>query len=384
MKNFEYYNPTRIVFGKGTIAKLAELVEEDSRVLLIYGGGSIKQNGVYQQVRAALGARTVFEFNGIEPNPHYETCLKAVELARRERVDFLLAVGGGSVIDATKFIAAALDYGGSEPWDILLDWSLVQSAMPFGAVLTLPGTGSEMNGGSVISNKGANQKLYFMSESTFPAFSILDPETTFSLPERQFANGTTDAYVQVLEQYLTYPADAPLTDRYAEGLMLTILEEAPKIQADPRNYAARANLMWCATQALNGLIGCGVPQDWASHQIGHELTALYGIDHGRTLAVVMPRVLRHQKARKREKLLQYAARVWGILDGSEDDRIEQAVVRTERFFQSLGVGTRKADYQIPAEAAKLVAERLAARGALIGEHMDLGRKEVEEILAMGD
>lgn len=380
MMNFVYHNPTKIVFGRGTIAQLPELIPATARVLMTYGGGSIKQNGVYDQVRQAMTGRTLFEFGGIEPNPTYETCLQAVALAKAERLDYLLAVGGGSVIDGTKFIAAALKYAGSDPWDLLLDWSKIQQAVPFGTVLTLPGTGSEMNGGSVISRQTDHQKLFFITPVTFPAFSILDPETTFSLPDRQFANGTIDAFVQVLEQYLTYPVDAPLQDRFAEGILLTILEETPKVLRDPRNYAARANLMWCATHGLNGLIACGVPQDWASHMIGHELTALYGVDHGRTLALVMPRMMRHQRARKREKLLQYAARVWNLRDGDEEQRIDEAIARTGAFFQQLGVSTTLADHGVPPEAAGLVAQRLADRGLKLGEHEDLGSAEVEEIL----
>lgn len=381
MQNFVYYNPTRIVFGKGTIAQLSGLVPAERRVMLTYGGGSIRHNGVYDQVTDALAGRAVVEFGGIEPNPSYETCLKAVELAERERVDFLLAVGGGSVIDGTKFIAAALRYAGEDPWDLLLDWSKITSAVPFGTVLTLPGTGSEMNGGSVISRKATHEKLYFITEHTYPQFSILDPETTFSLPPRQFANGTVDAFVQVLEQYLTYDVNAPLQDRFAEGILRTIIEEAPKVQANPRDYDARANLMWCATNGLNGWIACGQPQDWASHMIGHELTALYGVDHGQSLALVMPRVMRHQRARKRQKLLQVAERVWGLHGGSSEQRIDQAIDRTEEFFRSLGVGTQLSDYRIPAEAARLVADRLAQRKMLLGEHQDLGRREVEEILS---
>lgn len=382
MLNFTYHNPTAIVFGRGTIAKLPELIPAADRVLLIYGGGSIKRNGVYEQVREALQDRTMVEFGGIEPNPRYETCLRAVELCRREQIDFLLAVGGGSVIDGTKFIAAALKYAGDEPWDLVKDQAPIHAAAPFGAVLTLPGTASEMNGTAVISRESNQQKLFFSSPHTFPKFSILDPEVTYSLPPRQSANGTIDAFVHVLEQYLTYPVDAPLQDRFAEGILLTLLEEAPKVQADPHNYDARANLMWCATHGLNGLIACGVPEDWASHMIGHELTALYGVDHGRTLALVMPRIMRHQRARKRGKLLQYAARVWGLRDGDEDARIDEAIQRTESFFHSLGVSTAMSDHGVPPEAARLVAERLAARDMRLGEHADLGPDQVEEILRL--
>ncbi len=383
MLNFTYYNPTRIVFGKGSIAELGKLVPQEIKVLMLFGGGSIKRNGVYDQVRGALRRHAVVELGGIEPNPHYETCLKAVATVRAEKVDFLLAVGGGSVIDAAKFVAAAVEYPSPEPWDLIHNWPLIRSALPLGTVLTLPGTGSEMNGGAVISRPATGEKLYFVSEHTYPRFSILDPETTYSLPQRQFANGAIDAFVQVLEQYLTYDVDAPLQDCFAEGILLTILAEAPKVQADPRNYAARANLMWCATNGLNGAIGCGVPQDWASHAIGHELTALYGVDHGQSLALVMPLVMRHQRRRKRAKLLQYARRVWGLDGGDEAARIDQAIANTETFFRLLGAGTRLADCGVPPEAAALVAARLGKRNLLFGEHHDLGSKEVQEIMELG-
>ena len=313
MLNFTYHNPVQIVFGKGSIAELPKLVPAEAKMLLTYGGGSIKRNGVYEQVTPRPAGRRMIEFGGIEPNPRYETCLKAVELARAEGVEFLLAVGGGSVVDGTKFIAAAVPYKGKDPWDMLTNWIRVPAnPLPLGCVLTLPATGSEMNGGAVISRNATQEKLYFVSPRTFPRFSILDPETTYSLPPRQTANGIVDALVHTTEQYLTYPADAPLQDRQAEAILLTLIEEGPKALADPQNYAVRANLMWCATQALNGLIGCGVPQDWTTHMIGHELTALYGIDHAQSLALVLPGTLRHQRQRKRAKLLQYAQRVWNL------------------------------------------------------------------------
>jgi NADP-dependent alcohol dehydrogenase len=382
MLNFTYHNPVNIVFGKGAIAELPKLVPARAKVLMTYGGGSIKRNGVYEQVTRAMRGRSMIEFGGIEPNPRYETCLRAVDLAKAEGIDFLLAVGGGSVIDGTKFIAAAVSYQGSDPWGMLLDSSRVPAnPLPLGCVLTLPATGSEMNGGAVISREATREKLFFVTPQTLPQFSILDPETTYSLPPRQVANGIVDAWAHTTEQYLTYPADAPLQDRQAEAVLLTLVEEGPKALADPQNYAVRANVMWSATQALNGLIGCGVPQDWATHMIGHELTALYGIDHAQSLALVLPGVLRCQKQRKRAKLLQYGERVWGLRDGGEDARIEQAIDKTERFFRSLGVSTRLAEYKIPREAVTLVAARLANRGMKLGEHQDLSEKEVQEILA---
>jgi NADP-dependent alcohol dehydrogenase len=382
MLNFTYHNPTRIVFGKGTISQVKDLIPEKAAIMLTFGGGSIRRNGVYDQIKQALDGHRVIEFGGIEPNPKYETCMKAITQVKAESVGFLLAAGGGSVIDGTKFIAAAAKYSGSDPWDLLRNWSLIRGALAFGTVLTLPGTGSEMNSGAVISRQSTTEKLFFLSEHTYPQFSILDPETTFTLPDRQFANGTVDAYVQVLEQYLTYDVDAPLQDRFSEGILLTLIAEAPKVKANPHNYNARGNIMWCATNGLNGWIACGQPQDWASHMIGHELTALYGVDHGQSLAVVMPGVMHHQRNRKRTKLLQYAARVWGLTDGDEESRIDLAIARTEAFFRSLGIGTRLADYRIPVESAPLVAARLADRKMLLGEHQDIGRNEVEQILSL--
>jgi NADP-dependent alcohol dehydrogenase len=383
MQNFTYYNPTTIVFGHGSIARLPMHLPAKGKILLSYGGGSIKRNGVYEQVTRALQGRQWIEFGGIEPNPRYETCMKGVELARNEGADFLLAVGGGSVIDGTKFIAAAVPYKGKEPWDMITDWNRIPAdPLPLGCVLTLPATGSESNGGSVVTRESTKEKLFFVTPSLFPRFSILDPETTYTLPPRQTANGVVDAFVHTLEQYVTYPADAPLQDRQAEAILLTLIEEGPKALAEPRNYAVRANLMWCATQALNGLIGCGVPQDWATHAIGHEFTALYGLDHAQSLALVMPGMLQHQRRRKQAKLLQYADRVWSIRAGDEDARVTQAIERTEQFFRSLGVGTRLSDYNIPHEAIDLVASRLAHRGMKLGEHGDLGEKAVREVLAM--
>ncbi|MEN6457491.1 MAG: iron-containing alcohol dehydrogenase [Thermoguttaceae bacterium] len=382
MLNFTYYNPTKIVFGRGAIAELRRLVPADAKVLILSGGGSIHRNGVYDQVVNALRVRTMAEFRGIEPNPRFETCMKAVELVRSEGFDFLLAVGGGSVLDGTKFVAAAAKYRGNDPWDMFSNWARVPTdSLPVGCVMTLPATGSEMNGGAVISREATQEKLYFTSPHSFPRFSILDPETTFSLPPRQTANGIVDAFIHTMEQYLTYPAAAPLQDRQAEAILLTLVEEGPKALAEPDNYDVRATIMWCATQALNGLIGCGVPQDWAAHGIGHELTALYGIDHAQSLAIVHPGVLHHQRARKQAKLLQAARRVWQLQDTDEDALVQQAIEREEAFFRSLGVGTRLSDYDVSDDAPEVVAARLTKRRARLGEHGDLGEKAIQEVLA---
>ncbi len=384
MTNFTYYNPVKIVFGKGMIAELKALIPADVKVMLTYGGGSIKKNGVYDQVRAALSGHAVVEFGGIEPNPRYETCMKAAALAKAESVGFLLAVGGGSVLDATKFIAVATVYTAGDPWGIMEGRKPVTAALPLGSVLTLPATGSEMNTFAVISRDSTGEKLAFGSPHCYPKFSILDPETTFSLPQKQVENGIADTFAHVMEQYMCSAGSAPLTERIAESILKTLVEEAPKVKANPDDYEVRASLMWCATVALNGLLGCGVAaQDWATHMIGHELTALYGIDHGRTLAVIMPAVHRHEIKRKQKRLAQYAARVWHLTQGDEATRAAQAIDKTEAFFRSVGVPTRLSEYGIDAaEAGQKVAERLGKRGVKIGEFGDLGPEAVREIIAL--
>jgi NADP-dependent alcohol dehydrogenase len=381
MHNFEFFNPVKVLFGKGQIAKLGELVPRGARVLVTYGGGSIMRNGVHAQVISALAGRDVREFGGIEANPVFETLMKAVEIVKRDSVDFLLAVGGGSVIDGTKFIAAAARFEG-DPWEILANNGKVTDAVAIGAVLTLPATGSEMNTFAVISRKSTNEKLAFGTPLVYPQFSVVDPETTFSLPQRQVGNGIVDTFAHVLEQYLTFPSAAPLQDRQAEGILLTLLEEGPKTYANPTDYDSRANLCWCATMALNGLISVGVPQDWSTHMIGHELTAFFGLDHGQSLAVVFPGTMAIRKNDKRGKLLQFAERVWGIREGSDDQRIGSAIARTRGFFESVGVKTRLKDYGITFEAARVVPARFTERGwAALGERQDVTPQRVEEILA---
>lgn len=375
--NFTYHNPVKIVFGKGTIAKLPELIPAGTKILLAYGGGSIMKNGVYSQVVEALKGYDIVEFGGIEPNPRYETCMKAVELVKKENIGFLLSVGGGSVLDGVKFIAAAAVFEGEDKWDILKG-ARISNALPIGAVLTLPATGSEMNGNSVISREETKQKQAFFSPLVYPKFSILDPETTFTLPPRQTGNGIVDTYAHVLEQYITVPVDAQIQDRWAESIMKTLVEIGPKVVANPNDYGLRANLMWAATCALNGIIGVGVPQDWATHGIGHELTAVFGLDHGQTLAVVFPQLMRHQKESKRGKLLQYADRVWDLTGGSEDERIEKAIELTEQFFQSVGVPTKLSEYGVK-EGIEVIEKRLAGTNF---ERGGVSAKDVGEILEM--
>ncbi|UJF22195.1 iron-containing alcohol dehydrogenase [Shewanella sp. OMA3-2] len=364
MLNFNYRNPTHIVFGKDRIAELDQLVPANAKVLITYGGGSVVRFGTLDKVKSALGKRTVVEFGGIEANPKYDTLMQAVEVARKENIDFILAVGGGSVMDGSKFIALATQFEGDTASLLNHGFSPVPVAadkvIPLGVIATLPATGSEMNAFAVVSYKGG--KFLVNHPNIYPTFAMLDPELTFSLPKIQVANGVVDAFVHVLEQYATYPVDARVQDRTAEGIMRTLIEIGPITVAEPTNYEARANLMWSATSALNGMIGVGVPFDWTTHMIGHELTAIFNIDHAQTLAVVLPSVWRVLKTQKQAKLLQYAERVWDITEGDEDSRVEQAIVKTEAFFQQVGLKTRLRDHGVEKAQIDTVINALEAHG----------------------
>lgn len=382
MNNFTLHTPTKILFGQGQIAQLREQLPSDARVMITYGGGSVVRSGLLEQIRNELAGMTLFEFGGIEPNPAYETLMGAVELARAERVDFLLAVGGGSVLDGTKFIAAAAHYDlAMDPWHILETvGSEVRSAIPLGSVLTLPATGSEMNMGAVITRRSSGDKVHFFSPFVMPRFAVLDPVLTYTLPERQVANGVVDAFVHIVEQYLTYPVNAKVQDRFAEGLLLTLIEEGPKALAEPHNYEVRANIMWSATMALNGLIGAGVPQDWATHMLGHELTALHGLDHAQTLAAVLPALLQAKRKQKHAKLLQYAERVWGLRSGSEAERIDDAIAATRDFFERMGVKTRLRDYGLKDLGIDTLIGKLGEHGmSRLGEHGDIDLVQSQHI-----
>lgn len=382
MFNFDFYNPTRIVFGKETITKINDLIPANARVLVLYGGASAERTGTLAEVRQALGQREFHEFGGVEANPTFETLTKAVALARAEEIDFLLAVGGGSVIDGTKFVSSAVHFEGDDTWQILEAWgSNITKAVPFGVVLTLPATGSEMNSAAVITRSATKTKALLANPLVFPQFSVLDPTKTFTLPARQLANGVVDAFVHTIEQYLTYPVDARVQDRYAEGLLQTLIEIGPKVVSEPADYDSRANLMWTATQALNGLIGAGVPQDWASHFIGHELTALHEIDHARTLAIVLPSIMDLRRDSKRAKLLQYAERVWNISEGDENSRIDQAIQKTRDFFEELGVKTRLSGYGITEKDIDPIIEQLTKHGMTqLGEYRDITPEVSRKIL----
>lgn len=386
MNNFQFVNPTKIIFGKGEIRKLSKEISKNHKVLIIYGGGSVKQTGLLDSVKEHLKEHTIGEFSGVEPNPSYETLMKAVEIVKNEGFDFLLAVGGGSVIDGTKFIAAAAKYDLDDPWKLLTDNRAVASALPIGVILTLPASGSEMNAGAVITKKSTQTKLPFFGPALFPKFSILDPVYTYTLPEKQIANGVVDSFVHVMEQYLTYPVDANVQDRFAEGLLSTLVEEGPKALAEKENYDVRANIMWTATLAYNGLIGSGVPQDWSTHIIGHEITALFGIDHAQTLAVVYPAMLKVMKEDKKDKLLQYGIRVWDI-DPSlpEEKRLSLAIEKTSDFFVGMGLKRRLSELDLGSDAIDQIVKGLADHGMVkLGEKglvtPDVARKVLEQSL----
>lgn len=382
MNSFTFQNTTRIHFGKAQIGKLSKELASYQRIMLVYGGGSIFTNGVYRQVKDQLAGKQYVEFGGVEPNPRYETLIKAVEVARSENVDFLLAVGGGSVIDGAKFIAAATLFTSGDPWLMLSENAKFSKALPLGVVLTLPATGSEMNGNAVITRESVKQKLAFGSRLLLPVFAILDPETMYSLPFKQISNGIADAFVHVMEQYLTYPVNAPVQDRFAEALLLTLLEEGPKVLAYKTDYDACANLMWAATMALNGLIVAGVPDDWSTHMIGHELTALFGIDHAQSLCIVLPGVMELMRHAKAEKIVQYGIHVWGIDEDSDDEIINEAIFKTEQFFNSIAIDTRLCNYSISADDVEQVCKRLENRALKWGEHKNIEVEMVRKILTM--
>ena len=383
MKNFTFQNPVKIIFGKNTIPQLAVEVPQGARTLIIYGGGSIKRNGVYDQVFEALKGRAIFEFPGISANPDFETCLKVIDLIKKENIDFLLAIGGGSVIDATKFIALASKADG-DLWEILTKNKYPEKALPFGTVLTLPATGSEMNSGAVITKAETKEKRAFGTPLVYPKFSILDPETTYTLPTEQIANGVIDTFVHTTEQYLTYPVGGALQDYFAEGILKVLVKNAEQAMKAPENYEVRANLMWASTWGLNGWIAQGVPEDWATHMIGHELTAFYGIDHAQTLAIIAPSHYRYNIESKKEKLAQYAERVWGVTNGTIEEKAKVGIDKTEEFFHSVGIKTKLSEYTAEfAGTAEIVSKRFTDRGWMgLGEHQKLAPADAAKIVEM--
>ncbi len=375
MLNFEFYNPTKIIFGKNTIKDLDLLVDKKAKVLIVYGKGSVKKYGTLERVKSALEGREIFEFEGVEPNPRYETLMKAVEVVKKEDITFILGVGGGSVMDGTKFINLAANYKGKDKTDLLKGEYEVESVIDMGMVLTLPATGSEMNCGAVISY--GDGKFPVKHILSYPKFSILDPEITYTLPKKQIANGIVDSFVHVTEQYLTYPAGGIVQDRMAEGILLALKDIADKTLNNPTDYEARSNLVWSSTLALNGLIGKGVPQDWMTHVIGHEITALYGVDHGQTLAIILPAVMDIRRKQKGEKIVQYGARVFGIKTGN----IDEIIKATREFFNSLGLKTKLSDYGIKEEAIEKICNNLIShKRDNLSETGDVTTPIIREIL----
>lgn len=385
MTNFELYNPVNYIFGKGQIEKLTELVPQNTKILLTYGGGSIFKNGIYDQVKTALKEFEVVEFGGIEPNPRFETLMKAVQVIREQNIGFILAIGGGSVIDGTKFISGAVKYKGDEV-EILRQRILfkdLNEIIPFGTVLTLPATGSEMNSGAVITIEATQEKLTLGGSALFPVFSICDPTVIESLPKRQLQNGVVDAFTHVMEQYLTYPHDGMLQDRIAESILQTLVEIGPSVVENPTDYKLASNFMWCCTMALNGLIQKGVPSDWATHMIGHELTALYEIDHARTLAIIGPNLYKVMFDTKKEKLTQYGKRVWN-LTGSDDEIAQKAIEKTIEFFHTMGMLTRLSENtENYSETASVIVNRFEERGWKgLGEKQNITPEKVRAIIEM--
>jgi NADP-dependent alcohol dehydrogenase len=376
MNNFIFQNTTKLVFGKGQIARLSALIPKDRKIMLTFGGGSVKRNGIYDQVVTALKEHNFIEFWGIEPNPTVETLRKAIAEGKEKGIDFLLAVGGGSVLDGTKLVAAGICYDG-DAWELVLKRKADES-IPFASVMTLPATGSEMNTTGVISRAETHEKYGF--NVTYPEFSILDPEATYSLPLKQVANGLADVYVHVMEQYMTTPEQSRVMDRWAEGLLLTVLEIAPQIKENRHDYDTMADFMLSATMALNDFIRMGVTQDWATHMIGHELTALHGIDHGASLAIVLNGTLKVLKEQKHGKLLQYAERIFNITQGNEDERIDKALEKTEDFFRSLGLATRLSEVGIGDDSINLIAEKFNKTGVAYGENQNVNGNVAKEIL----
>lgn len=383
MINFEVVNPTRIVFGKDQLGRLPELLKAENvkRVLLAYGGGTIKKIGLLDRIKAQLDGFELIEFGGIEANPEFTTLMKGVQIARENDVDFILAVGGGSVIDGVKFMSGATKYSG-DPWEVLTrkEGCVFTAAVPFGTILTLPATGSEANSGAVISRSELKEKRTMGGPLFFPVFSFCDPTLIATLPKRQLANGLIDAYMHTLEQYLTYPTDNLLQEREAEGVLSTLLEVSDVINK-PEDYKLASNLMHCATHALNGNLRCGVPTDWTTHMIGHELTAFYGIDHARTLAIIAPRLYENRFEEKKEKLSQYGKRVLN-LKGSTEEVAREAIVKTEQFFNSLGVETKLSQHtdEYKSAADKVKAVFIDREWLAMGERQSITPNDVHAIV----
>lgn len=365
MFNFDYFNPTKILFGRDRLSELDVEIPIDSRIILVYGQGSAVRSGLIDRIRDILGDRIVGEFYGIEANPRFNTLMEGVDRIAACGADFLLAVGGGSVMDGTKFMALASQYEGDDLLSFLKSYRLgscVDKALPLGVVCTLPATGSEMNCGGVISYEDG--KFYFSSPLVYPKFSFLDPTLTFTLPREQVANGIVDAFVHILEGYVTKNVEARFQDRACEGLLRTLIEIGKKSMDNPDDYDARANLVWCSTMALNGMLSVGTPEDWRGHMLGHQLTASFGFDHGKSLAVVMPALWSVARDEKRAKILQFGERVFDIVGdvSNEEATVDRIIDRLREFFESLEVKTRFSDYGMGQEEVEVILAGLAKYG----------------------
>ncbi|MFY0543200.1 iron-containing alcohol dehydrogenase [Brevibacillus sp. H7] len=383
MNNFVYHNPTELIFGRGQISHLKEKVEQYGKnILLVYGGGSIKRFGLYDKVMSILNEQSckVTELPGVEPNPRLSTVKKGIELCRQENVDWILAVGGGSVIDAAKAVAVGVPYEG-DVWDFYTRKAVPEKALTLGTILTLAATGSEMNRGSVVTNWETKEK--YGAGTTFPAFSILDPENTFSVPRDQTVYGICDIMSHVFEQYFTHTPEIPLQTRFAESIMKTVVENAERVLANPEDYDARANILYCGTMALNGTLPMGVETDWATHSIEHAVSAVYDIPHGGGLAIIFPNWMRYVYRENAERFKRFAVEVWGVdPSGKSDDEIAlEGIAATEAFFRRIGAPSRLADYQIGDENLELMAQKAVPFGP-IGKFKKLTSEDVAEILRM--
>ncbi len=377
MQNFTFFNDTTYVFGKGQIARLTELLDPKYKVLCIFGGGSVKKNGVYDQVKAALAGRDVVEFWGVTPNPTAETAREIIALGLKEKVDFLLAVGGGSVVDCTKIVAAGIRHPELDPWEIATVGAATQ--IPFGCVMTMPATGSEMNNGAVLSNLATKEKTG-RYRGDYPRFAIVDPETLKTIPIRQRANALADIVVHCLEQYVTTPGQNRVLDRWAEGVILSTMEISSKVLSEDADYDTLCDYAYCATMALNNFLRMGITQDWVTHQIGHQLTALHGITHGESLTMIWTGTARVLREQKKGKLLQMAERIFGITEGTDDERIDLALEKMEAWFKSLGLATRLSEKGIGMETIDFLEKRFNDYNNPLGEAKNVTGAVIRQIM----
>lgn len=385
MENFTYYNPVQLIFGKGQMEQLSMLIPNyGKKVLLVYGGGSIKRNGVYEKVQEQLNkiGAEVHELSGVEPNPKLSTVKQGVEICKQHGIEFLLAVGGGSVIDCTKLIAAASKYDG-DPWDFVIKKATPEAALPLGTVLTLAATGSEMNAGSVITNWDTHEKYGWGSPLVFPKFSILDPTNTFTVPKNQTVYGMVDMMSHVFEQYFSHTTNSPLQDRMCESVLKTVIETAPKLLNDLENYEYRETILYNGTIALNGTLSMGVIGDWATHNIEHAVSAVYDIPHGGGLAILQPNWMKYVLSEGTAKFKQMAVRVFNVSDeGKTDEEVAlEGIEKLREFWTSIGAPSSLADYNIDDSKLDLMAERAMANG-VFGKYKKLDKNDCLEILRM--